>query len=890
MSDSTSRTPSVAEASPAHLEIGNSGLSNKPADAHRSTPIVDRTVIAQSPIAGPGEFYPTGTVASLAKVLIGQQLDHFQLHELVGGGGMGAVFRASDTRLDRVVAVKVIPNLGRDLETLRRFRFEAQSAARLDHPHIARVYYVGETEAWSYIVFEFVEGVNLRDLVIRHGPLSVDEAVCYTCQVAEALQHASERSVVHRDIKPSNVLVTPDGIIKVVDMGLARTTSLDRSANDLTASGVTLGTFDYISPEQARDPRAADVRSDLYSLGCTLYYMLTGRPPYPDGTVMQKLLMHGTVQAADPRDFRDDVSPDLSAIIRKLMAKKPTDRYQQPIDLVADLQCLANLESLTKSQQAVGLLVAPVASDRTLFEIAMPWAVGILVVLGTTWYLHAQHIATASFIIPPEVVPTQHSIQEPSILELDNGKRSPFDKTPFSTEAFLGTEKPYDLLSSETSGTRASNGYILSPDFRSPLSISDPEAANSQGLFSSGRPQNSKSVSPGEGRTKPNTRVLWVRPFESTEPVIEQGLEYQVVTGNLAEAMALANAETEIEEIWLDDDVWTIDTTLELKRESLAIRSAPDRKARIEVRIPRNIMATLDGKTVGIDVGSNRIELDNLDLFMVSPDSGAGSSCLLGLSRGGSVQVMRSTITLASTGSTWKASGIGAKPEKLSPTSDASRSVQEPIKIDLEDVVFRGEGDLVALDSAQRTEFKWSNGLLAVSGRMFELGGARDPSRTPPTIRIDLQQVTVAARQGFARIRFSKDHSYPVCLSRESKNCAYTNDSNYPLVAFENVDFDGEEPLSEILPMWLDLRGRDNAYDEQINTLIKWSSIHGEVSRIGFEATSPDYFSERAREASVLWVKPRPIQKPFEQQSADDYLQREGSFRPGFRPELLPNH
>ena len=201
-----------------------------------------------------------------------------------------------------------------DEETLRRFKNEAQSAARLDHENIGRVYYVGEDRGLNYIVFEFIEGENLRDVVIRRGSAAAHRRpLSYTLQVADALAHAAERDVVHRDIKPSNVLITPDGRAKLVDMGLARLHQVEHADNDLTASGVTLGTFDYISPEQARDPRHADVRSDLYSLGCTLYFMLSGRPPFPEGTVLQKLLQHQADEPPDPRHLAcPDVPEDLS--------------------------------------------------------------------------------------------------------------------------------------------------------------------------------------------------------------------------------------------------------------------------------------------------------------------------------------------------------------------------------------------------------------------------------------------------------------------------------------------------------------------------------------------------------------------------------------------------
>ncbi len=353
-----------------------------------SAELQDKTVISQRPIATAEAFYHPVVVAELAKVLVGKQLDHFFLDELVGGG-MGAVFRGRDNRLDRTVAVKVIPSARCDAETLRRFRVEAQSAAKLDHPNIARVYYVGESGSWHYIVFEFIEGVNLKDLVVQRGPLSVDDSVYFIRQVAEALGHASSRDVVHRDIKPSNILVTPSGQAKLVDMGLARTTELDKSSHDVTASGVTLGTFDYISPEQAKDPRDADVRSDLYSLGCTWYYLLTGQPPFPEGTALQKLLKHGSERPEDPRHFRDDLSPELVAILYKMMAKKPVDRYQRAMDLISDLHLLAEYDDLPRSQSVGMVNPTPVIGQRTLVETLVPWLVSFSVLFGSIAWLQS---------------------------------------------------------------------------------------------------------------------------------------------------------------------------------------------------------------------------------------------------------------------------------------------------------------------------------------------------------------------------------------------------------------------------------------------------------------------------------------------------------------------
>jgi len=327
----------------------------------------------------------------------GDRLEHFELVEYVGGGGMGRVFRAFDTRLARPVALKILsPEQAADEETRLRFQNEAQSAARLDHDHIARVYHVGEDHNLHYIVFEFVEGVNVRTLVEKNGPLSLADAVSYTLQVADALAHASSRDVVHRDIKPSNVLITPEGRVKLIDMGLARLKQADPAAGDLTASGVTLGTFDYISPEQARDPRNADVRSDLYSLGCTFFYMLTGRPPFPEGTVLQKLLQHQGDQPPDVRQFRPELPEEVTRVLRKMLAKDPRHRYGSPGELVDDLSALAEHIGL----QLVGgdgrIWASPPQPKVSLWHRHLPWIapvatlVCIVLVLDLLWSLEAR--------------------------------------------------------------------------------------------------------------------------------------------------------------------------------------------------------------------------------------------------------------------------------------------------------------------------------------------------------------------------------------------------------------------------------------------------------------------------------------------------------------------
>ena len=355
-----------------------------------------KTVISKrSPASGP-TFVRAANPFEMGAALAGEQLGHFRLEEFIGGGGMGAVFRATDTTLGRTVAVKVVSCDETNEDTLRRFRNEAQSAARLDHPNIARVYYVGEDKGWNYIVFEYIEGVNVRDLVEHNGPLSLEDAIKYTLQMAEALEHASQRDVTHRDIKPSNILIMIDGRAKLVDMGLARLHQVESSTNELTASGVTLGTFDYISPEQARDPRNTDVRSDLYSLGCTLFFMLVGQPPFPEGTVLQKLLSHSSDEPPDVRQHRPDLPEDMTAVVNKMLAKLPEQRFQSPRELIGELLLLADRLNLTAITANSTVWLAPVQPKVVWWVQHLPWMVptGILavVVLLQTWLDSARSV------------------------------------------------------------------------------------------------------------------------------------------------------------------------------------------------------------------------------------------------------------------------------------------------------------------------------------------------------------------------------------------------------------------------------------------------------------------------------------------------------------------
>ncbi len=337
--------------------------------------------------------------AEIGRVLEGTMLGPYRLDRFIGGGGMGAVFQALDTTLHRTVAIKVLARQqSDDEENLRRFRNEAQSAARLDHENIGRIYAVGSDGSWHYIVLEYIEGTNLRDLVRDEGPFDPARMVDVSIQVAEALEHASQREVVHRDIKPSNIVITPAGRARIVDMGLARLHQVAGDA-ELTVSGMTLGTFDYISPEQARDPRAADVRSDLYSLGCTMFFMLAGRPPFAEGTMVQKLLQHQQAEPPAIDELRPDVPRRLAAIVARLMEKDPLDRYQRPAELVADLVACAEAEDYPLSAQRppAAPLVRPERGSSRL-----PWLVPLLLLTGVIGGLWLRAAASRRELVEPQ--------------------------------------------------------------------------------------------------------------------------------------------------------------------------------------------------------------------------------------------------------------------------------------------------------------------------------------------------------------------------------------------------------------------------------------------------------------------------------------------------------
>jgi DNA-binding response OmpR family regulator len=287
-----------------------------------------------------------------------QTLAGYEVLGEIGRGGMGVVYKARHVRMNRLVALKVInkEHLG-GARTIQRFYREIQAAAQLSHPNIVMAFDAGQYEDTHYFAMEYVEGVDLSRLVRQHGPLPVKHACSFVTQAARGLQHAYERGLVHRDVKPSNLFVACSGeggslppldrsVVKILDLGLAllyETGEPSEAASGLTRDGRVVGTADYMAPEQWMNAHKVDVRADLYALGGTFYYLLTGQPPFPGAEPMEKMLKHHLDEPTPVEKRRPEVPALVLATVRRLMAKKPDQRFQQPSEVVEALKAIQPL-------------------------------------------------------------------------------------------------------------------------------------------------------------------------------------------------------------------------------------------------------------------------------------------------------------------------------------------------------------------------------------------------------------------------------------------------------------------------------------------------------------------------------------------------------------------
>jgi eukaryotic-like serine/threonine-protein kinase len=303
----------------------------------------------------------------------------YELEELVGSGGMSSVYRAHDRLLERTVALKILhEQFTRDDDYVERFRREARAVAQLAHPNIVTVIDRGEQDGRQFIVFEYVDGMNLKELMTQEGPLSPREAIELALQVARGLSFAHESGLVHRDVKPQNVLLDADGRAKVTDFGIAHAVDVD----GMTITGTIMGTSNYIAPEQARG-QPVDEQTDVYSLGCVIYELLAGDVPFDGDNFVAVAMRHVNDPVPSVRDLRPDVPPRLDWAIQQAMAKDHDERFESMADFAAELEaCHSELDGNEGATMVVPPSQRPRAKSRRPARAPRRWSIWPLVLLG----------------------------------------------------------------------------------------------------------------------------------------------------------------------------------------------------------------------------------------------------------------------------------------------------------------------------------------------------------------------------------------------------------------------------------------------------------------------------------------------------------------------------
>jgi eukaryotic-like serine/threonine-protein kinase len=295
----------------------------------------------------------------------GYKVDRYVLLDLIGQGGMGRVYLAQDTRLNRPVALKILSaeRLSKP-RSIARFEREARVGAQLQHENLVRIYDFGESKGRRYLVMEYIEGKTIATLIAQQGPMPPVTAARLVRQVALGLDHAHRKGLIHRDVNPHNILVTHDGTAKLADLGLAIALAEE---DRVTRDGAMVGTLDYVAPEQARNSRSADARSDIYSLGCTIYHMISGQVPFPSPSLPEKLLGHQSIEPTPLCLLVRGVPEELSDIVQRMMKKLPDERYATPLQVALALETYVDDRSAAGEREDTPAILQPLDVEPTPF-------------------------------------------------------------------------------------------------------------------------------------------------------------------------------------------------------------------------------------------------------------------------------------------------------------------------------------------------------------------------------------------------------------------------------------------------------------------------------------------------------------------------------------------
>ena len=773
-SSSSSIPPREVSPEDSPTEINKTPVPGQLADQ----PTIISSLHASSPHSGRTSPLPSSTRShDLGLLLEGKLLGDFRLDEFVGGGGMGAVFRAQDMNLGRTVAVKVLSQ-GRsaDNDTLKRFRQEAQSAARLNHNNIARVYYVGEHDGWNYIVFEYIDGFDLREQVVRHGPLSLETALNYTLQVSEALHHAVQRDVVHRDIKPSNVLVTSSGQAKLVDMGLARPHHVESGHEELTVSGVTLGTFDYISPEQARDPRDADVRSDIYSLGCTLFFMLSSRPPFSEGTVLQKLLSHTSDEPPDIRQFRPDIPAPVSLLLNKMLAKSADHRQQSPSQLIGELLLLMDQLGMPPAGGTGAVWVTPGTRPLKTWERLLPWIAAVLLLTATAFFVeHLVHAPNVVATIPdrpkpsPQTVPGQRDGVRPDTVLPEIPSTGP--GTPEASPP--ATFNPSETLSPREQGVENSGSTAVGqqPDSTVPRTLQQERLEEPVEIPGRNSPPEIVTSSEQAERSDEFKESIPDDNSSKKEPLPgpphQQTLIVDPTTDN-ARPFHYASLSEALNKLRVDQERMSTSQIIELRYNGVRTETP------LVITHPRVTIRAADGfrpvlrfqpqdyeQTSMLTVTSKQLKIVNLQLeFELGQPVEHWS--LFDVRHNAGIELDHSTVTIrnGNQGRTTNWEGVAffhIEPGETSfDETDSSPASSSHPTIRLKNCILRGEATLIWAVEARPLEFSWDNGLFVSTERLLLATGSTRPPQADSNLNVRLSAVTVVADKGLCYLSQEK--------------------------------------------------------------------------------------------------------------------------------------